>query len=498
MKRYLTFFIVAVMTLGLVFLLFTKPRTPYDAPAEIPEPKETLDAGPIADAAAEAAVTAVADAGAAKPAAKTIRVATLGWELAAPGVGSEDAGIALEIAPETALDAIEARLAKGGADPAGADLAVMPLPAFVSSFERLRALEPRAFLVVGFSRGREEIHAAQGALLKLPPGADEVKVVALAPPTAADATARSGGSESATLTGLFALDLLGVAPTRVRFVAPGAAEAKGALLAAIVRGVTDERKLAFSTADASRLVPIVAVAPKAQLDKPGDAQAFAKAWLDGLARTKADASGTARRLASKDGVRLAAGVGGAPEAIALVDRLGQIEGADMAMNGALLGEGAKSAVTLETLTQRTWQLARAGGLTSSAAPDPLPIDGRVAKAIGVVAPAPPPAPAPAPEADGGKADAGAAFPAPPTGATAILVYRAPADATAETVANQIAFLAGVFDRAAFRVSAKGGEKAARAIATEASDKHAIARTRLATANAEPAGTLASVEILALP
>ena len=69
----------------------------------------------------------------------------------------------------------------------------------------------------------------------------------ISPPTANDPTARAVGSESATLVGLFALDLLGVAPARIRFVAPSSADAKGAPFAAVVKGSPDERPRGFST-----------------------------------------------------------------------------------------------------------------------------------------------------------------------------------------------------------------------------------------------------------
>jgi hypothetical protein len=372
----------------------------------------------------------------------------------------------------------------------------MPLPAFVAAYDRLRALEPRAFVVVGFSRGREEVHANAGALLKAPPAADEVKLIAFGPATAADAAAKAAGTESATVLGLFALDLLGVPPARIRMVAPGATDAKAAAYAAVARGAADERKLAFSSADASRFIPIVAIAPKAQLDA-NDAKMrdFARAWLDGLERSRKDASNVARRLANKDALPLGAGVGGAPEAIALLERLGQIEPATLAQQRVFIGASATGAVTLDALTQKTWSLARAGGLTTSAAPSPLPIDERVALAIA-------PAPAPKHAADGdtgaGPADAGA-FPALPTGTTPLLVYRAVDAATdAAAVAAQIGFLAGVFEHAAFRVTAKGGDKAARAIAAQARDKFDVPASRLATAAGEPAGAFASVEIVSLP
>ena len=513
MKSYATFFLIAVMSLGLVFLLVTRTRKDHPAPAVDPEFIETAENGGARDggadgggalAAADGAVAA--EAAAPKPtlpATAPLRVTALGWELVAAGVALTAAdggatlpgGALLELAPETTLEAVEARLARGGSDPVGADIAVMPLPAFVIAYDRLRALDPRAFVVVGFSHGREEVHAASGALLKPPPGADEVKLVALGPATASDATAKAAGTESATLLGLFALDLLGVPAARVRMVAPGAPDAKTALFSAIARGAADERKLAFSSADASRLIPIVAIAPKAQLDA-NDAKMrdFARAWLDGIERSRKDASNIARRLANKEALPLGAGVGGAPEAISLLERLGQIEPAGLAQQRALIGATATGPVTLATLAQRTWTLARAGGLTTSAAPSPLPIDDRITTAI---APAAPPPPAPS---NAGAADAGAgAFAALPAGATPLLVYRAvdPA-ADAASVAAQIGFLASVFERAAFRVSAKGGDKAARIIASSARDGFNLPASRLATAPGEPAGAFASVELLSLP
>ena len=68
---------------------------------------------------------------------------------------------------------------------------------------------------------------------------------------------------------------------------------------------------------------------------------------------------------------------------------------------------------------------------------------------------------------------------------------------ADTVAAQIWLLSGVFERAVFKVTAKGGAKAATAIAAAARDK-GVAATRLATAPAEPQGAFAVVDVLAPP
>ena len=54
-----------------------------------------------------------------------------------------------------------------------------------------------------------------------------------------------------------------------------------------------------------------------------------------------------------------------------------------------------------------------------------------------------------------------------------------------------------FERAVFRVSAKGGEKAARSIALAARDK-GVAAARLAVTAPEPQGAFAVVELLSPP
>jgi hypothetical protein len=87
----------------------------------------------------------------------------------------------------------------------------------------------------------------------------------------------------------------------------------------------------------------------------------------------------------------------------------------------------------------------------------------------------------------------------PSGLTPLLVYRATEPgADAASVTAQIGFLASVFERAAFRVSAKGGEKVAKTIALNARDAFTLPTSRLAVATSEPAGAFATVEIFSLP
>ncbi|HVH46979.1 MAG TPA: hypothetical protein VM925_31765, partial [Labilithrix sp.] len=123
-----------------------------------------------------------------------------------------------------------------------------------------------------------------------------------------------------------------------------------------------------------------------------------------------------------------------------------------------------------------------------ATPDPLPIDPRIVASIS-------PPPKSVPMSAGPDGDAGAFGPLPP-GAVVNVAYRA-VEGDAEEVAAQVAFLAGVFDRCIFKITAKGGEKAARGIATSVRDK-GVAPNRLVTTSGEPAGAFALVEVLSPP
>lgn len=496
-RRYLTFIVIALMTLSLIFTLASRARSPHDAPAEraAPPAADTADAGDAGDAGADAGLEAgVAPAVAppVAPAPRPLRVTALGWELVAPatklvGEGGK-AAVKVEVMPEASDDGVFARLARGGDDTAGADVAIVPLADLVVSYDRVRALEPRAFAVVGFSHGREEFHATPQALAKVPGPADDVALVGFGPGMGSDAAATASGSTSATLLGLFALDLLGIPSSRVRLVSPGAPEAKAAGFAALTRGASDPRRLAFSTADASRFAPLVMVAPKALIDKDATRlRDFAHAWLDAGARSQADGSDVARKVSAREGITLGAGAPNPPEALALLERLGQVEALPLAEQGRFIGPSARSSVTLTTLMQRMWLLARGAGFTTSGAPEAMPIDGRVLEGD--------PAPAPRP---GDEADAGVGSSVSPR-ATSLLVYRvADPAANPADVAREIGLLGEMFERASFRIAARGGEKAARGIAAAAQTTYALPAARLSVSKGEPAGLFAATDVLALP
>ncbi|MCA9588280.1 MAG: hypothetical protein KC657_23320 [Myxococcales bacterium] len=463
---------LVVMMVALVGMLVSRNREKHDAPAE----EVTAAVSPGDDGGADAA--AAGDAGphlattdAAAPAGG-MRVVGLGWELLAPAVTASGDPGPDEIAAAYALEGVETRLARGVADPAGADVAIMPLASFIVSYDRLKALDARAFLVVGFSAGREELHAVAPSALVKAPGTEDVTLVA-AP--------ASAGSEAATLLGLFALDAIGTPASRLKLIPATAPEAKGAPFAATLRGAPDDRKRVLSTADAPRLVPIVAVAPASALDaSAAKYAAWAKRWLEGLARSKADAATVARRLAAKEGARISSDSGSPPEALALVERLGQIEAASLETNASLARDGAEP--SLSGLARETWRLARAGGLVAGAAPESPPVSTKV---VTMLAPESADAGTSAPPADAAaSSDASLDGPAPlalatlDAASTPILVARLDPAAETDAITARVALLAHVFDRATLAVSVKGNDKATREV---------LAR---AAARGVPAGRLA--------
>src|SRR6185369_16835869 len=205
-----------------------RPRTAHHPPAA---PSASGSAGPAASAAgsssagvAGSASGALPDGGPGKLMDRPLRVVALGWDLAAPGLlangGPEPsansdfsiAGIDVHVGATDVMSSIEGALARGGADKDGADIALVPFCEFVASYERLRALSPEAFFVVGWSRGREALISSRDAL-PAPGDKPDAK--------GAQATLLGALGEPATFLGLFALDAAGIPPNAVRLVAPG-------------------------------------------------------------------------------------------------------------------------------------------------------------------------------------------------------------------------------------------------------------------------------------
>jgi hypothetical protein len=260
--------VVLAIVAGLIlFLASRKPSTSTQTTDAAPE----RDAAPLVEASAAPAppppppvVDAQAEASASKL-GRPLRVSALGWEVLAPAIvanggrapaGTSAFGGEVHLRVSDSLDEIEKQLARGGGDEAGADVAIVALPSFVASYERLRALEPHVFAVAGWSRGREGLLAQKENALTRARAGEESKV------------AVRGGDPSTALA-LFAMTEAGLKPRIVP-------EAKGAQLLATSRPFPTEAvedtpaRLVLSTADASRLIPLVFVAPRGLVEGQKD------------------------------------------------------------------------------------------------------------------------------------------------------------------------------------------------------------------------------------
>ena len=499
---------------GLLFGLFAafgvltimRGTTPHQAPVP-PTPAAIASGAPAASAGASAAASASGapaasssaeppDAGPTKLLDRPLRVITLGWDLAAPGVlangglepsPSSDfvaAGIDTRIIATDVMNVVEAALARGGADKDGADVAIVPFSQFVASYERLRALTPEAFFILGWSRGREAVISTKDALPTLNDKGEpkEIKMIGTA-------------GDPAAFLGLFALDAAGIPAGSVRLVASDT-RPEDAPLAAIDRDAAPadaaRRNILLTTADASHLVPFVAVAQHGLLEKSKKALAvWARVWLDGTKKLASDSPTAARQIAAAPG---------APEPIALLKRLGQTGSATLTDNARVGGLSGRGAVTLDSLFQRTWRIWRASGLLATPAPEAAPINTSVIAALVHSNPeliTPPLARGAATPATGGKASNTL------DSLRVMIAYR-----QAETKFDEAdliasaAFFADAFERSSLRVSViKGGSvdaAATKRLIDGVEERFDVATGRLSPAKKALPKSSAAIEILAAP
>jgi hypothetical protein len=491
---------------GLLLVLFvasgatmaTRERVAHTAPAppaRSASESASAGAGPAAASASGATSAAAADAGPAKLMDRPLRIVALGWDLAAPAVlanrglepaeGSEfgAAGVPTYVKPVEAMSSIEGALARGGADKDGADVAVVPFADLVASYERLRALSPEVFFVVGWSRGREALVSTRDAL---PSGSDKPEgkpgdkpIVSLV----------GTAGEAAAFVGLFALDANGVAPGAVRLVSRGD-KPDDPPLAAVDRdfpGETARHTILLTTADATRLVPFVAVAQHGLVDTQSRAlAAWARVWLEATRKLEADPPLAARTIAAAPG---------APEPIALLKRLGEIAPASLGDNARAFGLSGRGALTLDVLFQQAWRIWRGAGVLATPAPDAAPVNSSIIASLARTNPS-----LAAPEA--------MAKPKPPAAPNpdalkTLVTYRQPEGKVDEAALLSTAgLLADVFERSVLRVAvSKGGRVDAAAtkhLVEEAAQRFDVAPGRIVAAKKAPANAGASVEILVAP
>lgn len=506
MREKIVFGLLLIMLIAFGGLLVARDRQAHQAPAPPGEGGVTATGsatssagdGGLSDAAVEATGDAgltdagLTDAGAPKLLDRPLRVVATGWDLAAPGLlvnggrepGKESefsvAGLSVHIASVDTMAAVEAAMARGGADKDGADIVIVPMPSFVASYERLRALSPEIFFVTGFSRGREAIVSAKGGLPS-PPQKGEVKLAAHA-------------GDPASFLGLFVLDLAGIPPGEVK-IAPSDARADEAPFAAIDRGYVDpasspRKTLLLTTADTPRLIPYVAVAQRGLLEKSGRAAAaWARVWLEGTRKLAADAPSGARQIAA---------VQGAPEPLSLLKRLGEVSPATLGDNVRIAGLSGRGALTLEVLFSRAWQLYRGAGVLATPAPELPPISNAV---IAALARSEPSLVEP-PVMRGGEADPKKDAAVLDKGKSLLVSRQPEGKLDEEAFVASAGLIAAVFERSPIRVAVHvgAGVDAARTkrLIERVQDRFDVPAGRLTPAKSALGKGPAAVEVLAIP
>ena len=473
MRQNLVFLILIGLFGVLAISLATRDRASHAVPlpiapsasASTPEaPISSQSAAPSPSASA-APATSVAKLG------RPLRVIGNGWETLAPIVlangGLEPkkdsdvgkAGIEAAVRVARELDDFEAALARGGSDGDGADVAVIPLPNLVASYQKLQALRPVVVFASAWSRGREVITAKQ-PLDKLP-ASGEVHLA-------------TDGTPAASYFGLFAAELAGVAPARLRAVEPGDAKIHLSALSRREFKAADQKDVLLSTAEAVRFAPIVLVCSAAFVEKHSDSvEHFVEAWLAGAKRLASDPTTSARSISALDN---------APEPITLLAALGDLVPIGLGENAELLGLSGRGAVTIDSLTLRMWRLAREAKWITVAQPErSLVVTGPVAQIVR----ADPSQLRAAPSAD--------AAPKLAKGARALIVVRAPKDGAE----SAIGFVAGVFQRSPIRVSA-AEPKLAESLVRVSSERFGLPQGRLLTGTTAARGAEAVVEVMPVP
>lgn len=476
-RNFVTLLLVALLG-ALAFGLFARERTAHDAPLPAaPSASVSASASAAAPSAAPSVVTPPGATSAAPPKGpalgRTLRVTGLGWDLLAPALvenggtkaskqgGFGAAGLEVSVQPMDAIEEVERALARGGGDDAGADVALMPLPELVASYDKLRALDLRVFFVSGWSRGRELL---TGKSLTSLPAKGSVEL-------------RAPGPASATFVALFALDVAGVPPARINLVddakAPLSAVSRDPEKAAGV-----QQQVLVSTAEASRLVPYVAVAPGGLVQSQRPALlAFVKGWLAGQDKLAKDAPAAARTIAALEG---------APEPISLLAWLGEIESASLLDNAEAFGLSGRGALTLDLLLARAFALWRDAKLTSNPPPPRLPVDGSVVATLVRAEP------------KLAKKDDGAGAKKPEGKPRVVLVQRLE-KLDEDAVAEALGLLAAAFPRSEIALTLhRGPTKETDALLERTALRYGLDDARLLRGKAKPApGAQVSIEVFAV-
>ena len=342
-------------------------------------------------------------------------------------------------------------------------------------FERLEVLEPRIFFAVGFARGGDVV-AGPTDLAEV----DAEETIELRAPTA---------SASAVLAS-FAFDVADV-PLRLVADSDGPWRALERRPSDAGRAALDGRVL-LSTADASRLVPYVAIARAGFLRDHGvAAAALVEGWLQGQRMVDADREAAARAIA---------GIPGAPPMLTVLNDLRLVAPTKLTDNAQLMGLAGRGAVTLPRLFEQTTRWWVEAGLVTDAESTAPPIDASVVALVArrhrALDDDDPPLPKEEPEDDDDGAGGGAPdAPEPPALGDVILVQRLRgAKPDTRTLVDAVGWLAGIFPDAALELSVHPGavadDKATARTIDRAATRFRLDRARLVSRDANgQAGTL---------
>jgi ABC-type nitrate/sulfonate/bicarbonate transport system substrate-binding protein len=403
---------------------------------------------------------------------RPMRVVSSGWDLIAPGVvanggpstadGSAyaDRGFELDFRVVDGADGIRDALARGGEQKEGADVAILPLPAFAASYEKLRALKPKVFFVTGWSKGREGIATRSDEALTDPDDDDEYNL-------------RGIPGESATFLSLFFMDLAGIPLEDVDIDEnAGGVDLEYAAVAraeSSLDAIPDGLRVRISTADAVQAIPVVAITSKGFIDRhQRTLDAWAQGWLEGTETLESDVPGAARTIASKaDDI----------DALELIDLLGWVSFATPRENAEMVGLSGRSAVNLEHLFQIAWRVWREAGVITSPSPQAMPIS--TTTIVGLVQS----------ELRGSSEESGEIE----STDDVLLVHRQP-DLDEEEFVEQIGLLAGLFERSKIEVTVNWNRSKSEEMIEQASERFDISQSRLERGRAVPGSGEASIEV----
>lgn len=480
-RSNIVFGILLLMLGGLTLSFVMRSRAEHKAP---PSPIKVEAEKKPAKATKRTAAATPSASGSARPSKpqkplfdRPLAVTSLDWPLATPGVLQND-GLAvnkkaafakqkldLRLTVSKTMGDIENALARGGADEKGADVAILPLPEFVASYEALKALDPVMFLVVGWSNGRDLLLSELKGLQKLP-AKDPISIHG------------EPGTSPMFLTA-FALDATGVDLERLEFEKKDA-EQPAPMLWSLTRqeldGVPDSYKgnVLLSSGEALQLIPYVAVAQRALVERSTQALVvFAEVWFQGQERVSRDPTAASRRVAKLEG---------GPEPLELLGQLGEMAPSSITDNALSAGVAGRGAVNLTSLFDRCWRYWRTLKVLTTPSPERAPVNGAVITQLVLSNPA---AEKPKPN----QTRAPIASPNASGQAPLLSLDAGPQKKETADIINDVGFIAGVFSRSELRLSiytqAHYDKKASEELSKQISERFGLSEGRLTAKQVKP-------------